>query len=277
MARIACVLARGAASNHQHEWGTAFAAGLRRHGFRADITDQPFRADLLVLWGVRNRPAIDGQLNRGGEVCVLERGYLGDRFKWTSVSFGGGLNGRAAFRSVKADPTRFNKHFARLMRPWQRKGGYALLIGQVPGDMSLVPVGGNLDRWYEATARELDSFGYDVVFRPHPVAVKRGQTTRPRGARALGGTLEQALAGASLCVTFNSNTGVESVLSGVPTYAADIGSMAWPVTSHEIGDVLTPDRERWASELAWKQWTLDEMASGECWAAQCEAGNFIAA
>lgn len=266
MARIACIVARPA-SRHQQAWGGAFADGLRRHGWTVNISDQAVRADLLVLWGVRNRPAIEGQLKRGGQVCILERGYLGDRFAWSSVSFGGQLNGRADFRGVRNDPARFERHFGHLMQPWQRKEGYALLIGQVPGDMSLAVVNGSLDGWYADTAAVLAAKGYEVRFRPHPVAVQRGKRfVTPTGAKLIGGTLDEALSSASLVVTFNSNTAVESVLAGVPTIAMDRGSMAWPVTTHFLEtEPQMPDRETWAAELAWKQWTLDEMASGECW------------
>ncbi len=56
-----------------------------------------------------------------------------------------------------------------------------------------------------------------------------------------------ALAGARAVITFNSNTGVEAVLAGKPTVAIDEGSMAWPVTAHEIIDYpKEPNRLTWA-------------------------------
>jgi len=251
-------------SQHQTSWGGAFAEGLRRHGWTVEIGQVARAADLLVLWGVRNTGAIDTQRRAGGEICILERGYLGDRFKWTSVSFGGGLNGRAEFRGTSACSGRFLSNFGHLLKYWRPRDGYALLVGQVPGDMSLAAVGGRLDRWYAQTAAELTGLGYDVRFRAHPEAVKRRYRDTV-GLKVIGGTLAEAIEGAALVVTYNSNTGVESVLSGTPTMAADFGSMAWDVTSHLPGDVLMPAREDWAARLAWKQWTLEEIASGECW------------
>lgn len=257
-----------ARQGHQAEWGGAFANGLRRHGWSVDMMPAPGGAcDLLVLWSVHRQDAIRHQIRDGGQVCIIERGYLGDRFEWSSVSFGGGLNGRAEFHGVRNDPARFDRHFGHLMQPWRAKEGYALLIGQVPGDMSLASVGGNLDGWYADTATDLAAQGFDVRFRPHPVAIQRGKrSVCPGGAKLIGGTLDEALSGAALVVTFNSNTAVESVLAGVPTVAMDLGSMAWPVTTHSLEtEPQMPDRMTWAAELAWKQWTLNEMASGECW------------
>ena len=110
-------------AEHQTSWGGVFADGLRRHGWEVDILNRMKPADLLVLWGVRNSAAIEMQKAQGGEVCILERGYLGDRFKWASVSFGGKLNNRAEFRGVSSDPSRFAANFGHLMQPWRRQTG----------------------------------------------------------------------------------------------------------------------------------------------------------
>lgn len=251
----------------------AFADGLRRHGVQVDTgITPPSRIDMVVLWGVRNIRVIAAQRRVGRNICILERGYVGDRFIWTSVSFGGGLNGRGEFRGVRSDPARFLKHHKALLKPWRPAGGYALLIGQVPNDMSLAPVQGRLDGWYREAASVLAAMGHEVRFRQHPGSVKRGRVEIIPDAPAIGGTLEEALSGAGLVVTFNSNTAVESVLAGIPTVTIDPGSMAWPVTAHALDAApARPDRERWAAELAWKQWTLDELASGECWAAVGQA------
>jgi hypothetical protein len=257
-----CIVA-SAKADHQTSWGGAFANGLLKHGIDAEITSSPKPCDMLVLWGVRNKDAISRQRVACGTVCILERGYLGDRFRWSSVSFGGGLNGRGEFRGVRDDAARFAENFGP-MKPWVRRDGYALLIGQVPGDMSISHV--NIDQWYRDTTAALRERAYEVRFRPHPVAIDRGFKAREiPGAQIIGGTLAEAMQGASVVVTFNSNTAVESVIAGVPAIAADQGSMAWDVTSRLPGEIETPPREEWAARLAWKQWTMDEMSSGFCW------------
>jgi hypothetical protein len=252
--------------DHQLPWASAFATGLRRHGWSVAIREDYQPCDLLVKWGVRDRKPIEIQRRSGGEICILERGYLGDRFKWASVSFGGELNGRAEFRGVRNEPERFDRNFAGLMQPWNRKPGYALLIGQVPGDMSIAHA--DIVGWYRVSAARLRQQGWQVRFRPHPVSVQRGIAyAPPAGVAPIGGSLAAALAGAGVVVTFSSNAAVEAVLAGVPTIACDPGSMARAVAAHSVADALiTPDRGRWASELAWKQFTAEEMASGDCWA-----------
>jgi hypothetical protein len=253
--------------DHQLAWASAFAEGLRRHGWSVVIREDYEPCDLLVKWGVRDQKVIQIQRKSGGEICILERGYLGDRFQWTSVSFGGELNGRAEFRGVRSEPERFSRYFADLMQPWDRKPGYALLIGQVPGDMSIAHT--NIVAWYRASAERLKQKGWQVKFRAHPVALQRGIAyAPPAGVAPIGGSLTAALAGAGVVVTFSSNAAVEAVLSGVPTVACDPGSMARAVASHRVDDALiAPDRSRWANALAWKQWSAEEIASGDCWAA----------
>jgi hypothetical protein len=66
-------------------------------------------------------------------------------------------------------------------------------------------------------------------------------------------------------VTFNSNSAVDAVLAGVPAYVEDEGGMAFDVASHTVGEIHRPDRAQWAHDLAYCQWTVDEMASGATW------------
>ena len=94
-----------------------------------------------------------------------------------------------------------------------------------------------------------------IVWRPHP----KGSAKQPSGTALCTGTLEESLAGAALTVAYNSNTGVDSVLAGVPHICLDRGAMAWDVAGHEIdGTFPTFDRSQWAYDLAYKQWLPHE-------------------
>jgi len=266
MGKTAVVIVRNAAEHHT-SWGGAFAEGLRRHGWTVHVSTSPAPCDLMVLWGVRRGEWISAQTRKGGEVCVLERGYLGDRFKWASVSFGGELNGRAEFRTPPHDGARFRLHFPGMLKPWRAPGpGYLLLMGQVPGDMSLRGV--DIAQWYARTARAAAAAGWDVRFRPHPAALERGYRAPVPNAKTVPpGEIAEALAGAAAVVTYNSNSAVDAVLAGVPTVAVDRGSMAWDVTARGLDALVTPDRAEWVHRLAWCQFSRQEMRLGECWEA----------
>jgi hypothetical protein len=247
-------------AEHQTSWGGAFARGLEKHGWSVSVDKLPGRGnpDLLVLWSTRKTAIINRQIARGGGVCILERGYLGDRFKWTSVSFGGGLNGRGVFRGPFADAARWNTHFAGLMKPWRpASAGYALLLQQVPGDMSLRGV--DIEGFYSQAKSAFQDMRVKV--RPHPNLTPRAGAAF-EAART---SLQHDLSGAAFAVTWNSNSAVEAVLAGVPCIAMDKGSMAWDVTGHKLKVPPAPDRDAWAHALAWKQWLKDELESGYCW------------
>lgn len=248
-------------SPHQVEHQHALQQGLNALGIPSSFAHRGRGQRLtthVACWGWR----MGAQLRQmGHEVLVMERGYLGDRFKWTSLAWNG-LNGRADFGRVPTDDdTRFHNNFS--MRPWRETpGDHVLILGQVPGDASLQ--GRNLVPWYESVAvLAADAYQLPVKFRPHPDLARKGIVQRPRHCGVSDGTLTEALASAHVAITFNSNSGVDAVLAGTPTITMDHGSMAWGVTGHAIGERETPDRGAWAAQLAWKQWRMEEIASGE--------------
>ncbi len=184
------------------------------------------------------------------------------------MSFGGELNGRAEFRGPFHDPGRFDSLFGPDLKNWNPPAdGYALLMGQVPGDMSVRHV--DLGTWYRETKAALKERGWKVLFRPHPLADRRaGITDDYRVAQQADlADLGRALEGAAVVVTFNSNAGVDAVMAGRPVIALDRGSMVWEVAGHDLDTVIMPSRSDWAKRLAWCQYTKDEMETGFCWEA----------
>lgn len=257
--RKALILDNPRAGNHDYGWRKGFGAGLARHGW--EVTHGTGFApgyDLLVVWGVRRREIMERQKQEHGalSICVLERGYVGCRFTYSSVSFGGELNGRGVFtypmEGGRADPARWVKLWADQEQPWRQPEphGHALIIGQVPGDMSLA--GSNFEEWKRERYVDCAAAGIPVRFRQHPLICS---SPRP---------LEADLAGARVVLTFSSNTAVLSVLAGVPTCAWDPRSMAWAVTGRSVTWDGTPVRDEWRNRLAWCQWSKAEMESGEC-------------
>lgn len=245
---------------HQEDCALALSCGLSRHGIETRIVPTAERATSAVVacWGW----CVGAPLRtRGREVLVMERGYLGDRSEWTSIGWNG-LNGHARFSPMR-DTGRFETLFAQQWREWDSTGDYALLIGQVDGDSSLH--GMAFADWAEKTASEMRIFGLPVKFRPHPEAVARKQRATFGGAETLFGSLADALRSARVVVTFNSNAGVDALIAGKPTVALHSGSMAWGVAATAMRIQAEPDRAAWAGQLAWNQFSLDEMRSGFAW------------
>jgi hypothetical protein len=132
-----------------------------------------------------------------------------------------------------------------------------MVMGQMQRDYAVRAV--NIRQWesdaYDAAKK---IWGREVLYRPHPNRYRNmGQPNAlPPICEAL------AADNVWLAVTYNSNSGVDAVASGVPTVACDSASMAYPVASHSIGERKMPDREEWAHWLSYTQFSLAEFENG---------------
>ena len=231
--------------------------GLRKVGL--EVADEIHPNDNVVAcWGWRVGLSL---MRKGRNVLVFERGYLGDRFHWTSAAWNG-LNGKADFcvpKGVEID--RFKENFE--LKPWKEEGDFIVIMGQIQGDMSI----GNADltRFYEDLADRLwIKYNKPVFFRPHPHARDTRQNFQPR-IQPINIPLKDVLDRAYLIATYNSNSGVDAVVNGVPALSFDYGSMAYEVTAHENCARITPDRTDWAAKLAYCQWSPEEIQTGAFW------------
>ena len=242
------------------QWTLLLKHGMAAHGDLTRISQNPDGSDVQVFWGLKRRWGKQA-IAQGKRCLVVERAYLGDRFRWHALGFDG-LNGRADFCNADVPNDRWIKYWRSSVRPWKSGGEYALIIGQVPGDAALQ--GTDIFKWVENTAKEASKLYQKVFFRPHPLCKKRVDMP---GVAVLGGDLGAALERAAVVITYNSNTAVDAVMAGVPAIAMDAGSMAWDVTSHTLEEPLYKgDRDDWGRRIAYAQWLPEELKSGEAWA-----------
>lgn len=231
-------------------------------------------SDVAVVFGVYKK-AVDFSKYRGKvieeqkklkkDTIVLETGYIkrGDGPENYYAAGFNGLNGRADFKNENSPSDRFEKLGIELS-PWTlNEHGKILLCGQVPWDASVQNI--NMADWILDMAHIIQQVTRrEISFRPHPLA----KLPSIRGLEYSTEPPEEAIRKSFAVVTYNSNTAVESVIEGVPAFSFDPGSMAYEVTSHDISDLrdpYMPDRTQWANNLAYAQWTPDEMRKGETW------------
>jgi len=247
---------------HQERFVGAMASGIAAHGDtvkRVGMGAKNGDIDCVVTWGWRNAKAFWA---RKVPVLVLERGYLGKWPEWISAGWDG-LNGRAKFPASNDNGRRFGRFFC--LDNYRPDNGRAIVFGQVRGDAALQDV--NIDHWYVDTMADLLRAGWEVVFRPHPDEMARRAHRPDYGVPlSIDEPLADALRNVSLAVGWNTSATVEAVCSGVPVVTFDKqGSIAGPVAATKL-ERRTPDRGRWASDLAWKQYSESELASGYAWA-----------
>lgn len=252
----------------------AFAEGC---GAELRTFDQYEPSDVAIIFGVRKSRVpiswprghvFQSQRKNNLDVVVLETGYInrGDGETHHYAAGFNGLNGRADFRNKGMPGDRLEKlrqsHLVRFLR-WREKGSHIVLCAQVPWDASVDHM--DYMKWLQDTVDALRAINRRVVFRPHPKARLNpipgfDYSTEP---------LKTDLQNAHCVVACNSNACVEAVIEGIPAIVTDEGSMAWDVAGKSLEDLGSPptgDREQWASDLAYSQWTLAEMKSGEAWA-----------
>lgn len=108
-----------------------------------------------------------------------------------------------------------------------------------------------------------------VIYRPKPSwrdAAPIDGTEFSRAPIRLADELKRCFA----LVTHSSNAAVDAIRAGVPVIILGPG-IARPVASCCIGDVENPcwpseeTRSQWLADLAYCQWTVEEMASGDMW------------
>lgn len=256
-------------AQHQKAHAYAMSLGLSKHGIRSSFSYQkvlPTACDVAVVWGYKPLPFIRRLEAQGSRLLLMERGYFPDRMLWTVLSWDG-LNNRGKLPECLDQGQRLESNWPNIIKPWNEGGHYVLVCGQLPGDAALQ--GMNIDRWARGVTDILvKQHGKSVRYRPHPWLGSIQRTVCPVGAElSVNSSLEQDLAGAEFCVTFNSNSGVDSILAGVPTVTLDKGAMSWSVASHALSEPLVkPDRYAWANKLAWCQWKMSEIAGGDAWA-----------
>jgi hypothetical protein len=216
----------------------AFADGLRRCGFdvRDGLTESPGDRDILVTW---NRigpgdPCARIFESRGLPVLVAENAAWGNDFAgghWYTLARG---VHNTAGRFPIGGPERWSE-LGVFLHPWRDFGAEIVILPQ----RGIGPAGVAMPRNWPEIARKATK----GRIRPHP-----GQ--RPCVP------LHDDLASARCAWTWGSGAAIKALVWGIPVHSD---------MPHWIGEQDNTDAGRLAmfERLAWAQWRLSEIASGE--------------
>ena len=150
------------------------------------------------------------------------------------------------------------------IKDWRQDGEHILILGQHEIGISTQHI--DVVRWWEDIIFRLGSITKKTIkFRPHP-----NQTKFPKGNYELptGKTMEEDLSNCWCAVARTTNGAVDAIINGVPVFTPDEACMAYDIASHdplEIENPATPDRTQWAKNLAYAQWSIEEMKQGLPW------------
>lgn len=169
----------------------------------------------------------------------------------------------AYFRNKKHSHFRFNQLGLRV-DPWQNNTKHIMVAGM--SAKAAIAEGFSPEEWEKRTIERLRSItDRKIIYRPKP---------NWSGATLIQGTefqrnidLRVALCNCHAVVTHHSNVAVDALLAGVPVFCER--GVASVMSVNDYNMIETPlrpdDRNAWANDVAYCQWSLSEMSSGLPW------------
>lgn len=213
----------------------AITQGMKRLGFEIVPRAVPAPGNVLVLWNRKaGRDDTDATAMEaaGGKVLVIENGYLQKVDKTMyAVSLSEHHTGGPVGDTDRFGPLGFEPRHQEAT-PF----GFVLVCGQ-RGIGS--PAMASPPQWAEKQAAWLRRCGLTARVRPHP------------GNHAPKTPLKADLMGAGACHVWSSNAGVLARVLG------------YPVTSWAPHWICEGPREAAMQRMAWSQWSVPELATGE--------------
>jgi hypothetical protein len=234
----------------------AFAAGMRACGYdvRFGPPQRYEKGTVFVSWNryEQNHPICSRIEQAGGVALIAENGFIKgplDGGSYYALAIGG-HNGSGRWHVGGSD--RWNALGIEL-KPWRTVGEHILVAPNrsfgMPG-MAMPP------DW----ARDVEKRLRKVTDKPIRVRQHPGRT-----APAV--PLERDLESAWACVIWASSVGVKALIAGVPVICEAphwiCEGAAGRTLDIEVEQPCMRDRLQTLQSLAWAQWSVEELASGE--------------
>lgn len=257
---VACLTIRS--RQNYRRIAEAMHAGILRCGDKPVFADYrtKVQADAAVMYGWRYRDA----MKRYRQFVYADLGYWSrDEFFRVSV------NTWSPDHYVKAGlPSSRFEALGLRVKPWRESGDEIIVAGSTR--KAATDHGLGYQAWEQEAIRKLQGCGKRVVYRPKPTDM---EATKLQGAEFDRRPISEALRNTWAWVTHHSNSAVDALLAGVPVHCETGAAKAFSVPIEQVADPeLLPGREQFLADVAWLQWTLDEMRSGACWAHLKERG-----
>lgn len=235
----------------------AMAVGISRCGDKARIFDVRAPApdaDAAVMWGWKRRDLFKPYR----QFVYADLGYW-DRDHYTRVC----VNGWSPDRYLQSGLPRARFEDLGLeIKSWRGSGSEIIIAGCTP--KSAADHGFGYMEWEQRVAQGLKDCGRPVVYRPKPN--DQGKR-RIRGIGYDDRPISEALSSAYAVVTHHSNMAIDALLAGLPVHCETGAAACMSTPLDQIASAREPEgREQFLSDVAWLQWTMEEIRNGACWA-----------
>lgn len=169
---------------------------------------------------------------------------------------------------------------------WKRNNGNKIIVAlQLAGDASLRH--NDINQWCWDTVHTLREYtDRPIEIRTHPGVSEKGWgnheelfkdfcfNTKLKDISFVNGRevpWQAQIKDAYCVVAYTSGLSIDAVVEGIPVIACDEGNFAWNVGERKLSNIESLQLEKeenvqqWLQNLAYCQWTPEEMESGKCW------------
>lgn len=260
-----------AGKERSHRMALAMASGVRAMGYnpviRMDRTYERPTERVAMFYGFQGKlPQImDDYVSDGRTVVFVDLGYWMRR---TGGRYDGYHKVTVNARHPNAylmDKIRSHDRLARFgvrAERWRDEGQHIILAGM--SAKSAESYGYQPEEWERWAVQELRKHtSRRIVYRPKP----SWTGARPIDGAVMGPaqSLRDAFRSAYAVVTHHSNVAIDAIAAGIPAWCWD-GAAAL-MSSQDLSQIDNPvrpkGREQWLANLAYCQWSTQEMQNGE--------------
>jgi hypothetical protein len=251
----------------------SFASGVRATGGTVVYND--INSDVAVIWSVlwngrmaSNKKIWDLYRSQNKSIIVLEIGGIKRSTTW-KVGING-INGEANFGPKGNGPDRANLLNLKL-EPWRSNGRDIIICGQHDKSNQWRKMPPMAD-WIVSTIDEIRKHtARPIIVRPHPRCglmlnhtFEQVTIQRPHHLLNTYDDFDFDFHNAWAVVNWSSNPATQAVIGGVPVFVGP-ESLALDVGNKDLATIntpLMPNRQQWLNDLAYTEWTTEEISSG---------------
>jgi hypothetical protein len=252
---------------------SAFAKSIEKSGHTTVINNMD--ADVAVIWSMlwtgrmqSNKKIWEYYRSKNKPVVILEVGALNRNVLWKiSVN---SIDNTGYYGPINNTESRKNK-LKIFEKPWKQSQNI-IIACQNPNSQLWNKMPSN-ETWVNGIISEIRKYSdRPIIVRNHPrnhIRLNRKDVILQTPKKILTSydsfDFENSLKSAWAIINYNSNPGVISAINGTPIFVHTT-SLAFPVGNLSFSNInhpLTPDRSQWLNDIAYTEWTIDEIESGE--------------
>lgn len=260
----------------------AFCEGFKIHGHECELrpthtyNGPAYDCDLALIMGVKgiSQQCLRDHIKKRINVIYIDKGYVRLRSLEPNVPLLHYRFSINAFQPLdyfqqRPKPADRWKALGYQLKPRKYINGSIIFAGSSQKYCNWHNLGNATDYAQKNIRRIRKIIKRSIIYRPKPSwheAIPIEGTTFSHGKRRLTEDLKEAFA----LVTFGSNAAFDAIVEGIPVVVLG-DSIARPIANTKLEELKEPffpnDQQRWqwCCDLAYCQWTLDELRSGEAW------------